>query len=217
MKPTVTSRQHNGFTFVEMLVVVAVVTMLAVLLLPELANARKRAQLITCNGYLKQISLGYKQWSLDRTNALPMDLATNLGGTKEWIPTGETFRHFEVISNELNTPYMLVCPADSGRLRVRSFHPALSNSNVSYFIGLLPDDSQPQMILAGDRNIWNAIRPINGVVGLTTNNTTGWAAGLHEGKGNLALADGSVQVHSASSLREALGNTGVQTNWVQLP
>lgn len=197
--------------------VLAVIAVLAGLLFPAFVKAKQRAQRIHCVSFLKQISLGAKQWALEYTNSYPMSVSTNFGGTKEWIVAGETFRHFEVMSNELNTPYVLVCPSDPGRSRAHNFDLTLNNSNVSYFVGFEARDEQPQMILAGDRNIYNGVRPANGVIGLTTNNAPGWGPGLHNGEGNVALADGSVQQLTSGRLREALGNTGVQTNWLQLP
>jgi prepilin-type N-terminal cleavage/methylation domain-containing protein/prepilin-type processing-associated H-X9-DG protein len=205
-----------GFTFKEMLVVLAVIAVLAGFLFPAFIKAKHRAQRIHCVSYLKQIGLGAKQWALDHTNSYPMSVSTNLGGTKEWIPTGETFRHFAVMSNELNTPFVLVCPADRTRKRARDFT-FQSNSNVSYFVGLDATDEFPQMILFGDRNIFSGVRPANGVVSLTTNFVTGWEPGLHNGAGNIALTDGSVQQLASSRMREALEHTGDATNRVQLP
>ena len=210
-------RSADGFTLKDLLVVSAIIALLAVTSLPYLAKARSRARSVCCNCNLKQISLGAKQWALDHKDSFPMGLSTNLGGTKEWIATGETFRHFEAMSNELNTPMVLVCPSDRERTPLRSFSPALSNSNLSYFVSLIANDSEPQMVLAGDRNIFSGVRPANGVVGLTTNNVAHWGPGLHRGQGNVALADGSVQGLSSSRLREALRNSGAQTNWLQLP
>ena len=54
-------------------------------------------------------------------------------------------------------------------------------------------------------------------VGLTTNNFAGWSVDLHHGSINIGLADESVQGFSSNRLREALGNTGLATNWLQLP
>jgi prepilin-type processing-associated H-X9-DG protein len=145
-----------------------------------------------------------------------MQVAVALGGTRDCIVLGETFQHYEVMSNELDTPKILVCPADKHRTPATSFSPGISNSNVSYFVSLDADEAEPQRFLAGDRNIFTGVRPANGVVGLTTNNSCG-GPGLHEGKGNVALADGSVQGLSSNRLWEAVRDTGAATNWLQLP
>lgn len=206
-----------GFTFKEMLVVLAILVILALVLITRARESKARAERISCVGRLKNVSLSAKQWSLDYTNMYPMSLSTNHGGTKEWIPSGETFRHFAVMSNELNTPLILACPSDRQRAPARYFDSSFSNSNISYFVGLDATDEFPQMILFGDRNIFHGVRPANGVVSLTTNFVTGLGPGLHNGVGNIALTDGSVQQLTSNRMREALANTGDATNRVQLP
>ena len=75
------------------------------------------------------------------------------------------------------------------------------------------------MILTGDRNIVAgpslATTPLSkvnpGLFALGTNSNPGvrWSdADLHQGQGNLGLADGSVQGVSSSKLREQLAQTG---------
>jgi len=88
---------------------------------------------------------------------------------------------------------------------------------VNYFVGLDAAETEPQRFLAGDRIIFNGGRPGDGVVGMTTNNFSGWSTDIHQGSINVGLADGSVQGFSSNRLREALGQTGVSTNWLQLP
>jgi prepilin-type processing-associated H-X9-DG protein len=145
-----------------------------------------------------------------------MDLSTNSGGTREYTTTGDVFRHFQVISNELSTPKVLVCPRDSRR-SVSDFGNAFSNSNLSYFIGIDAQDTSPQMFLSGDRNITNGTMPPNRVLELTTNHVSGWTHDLHNGWGNVGLADGSVTQMRAARLREALSWTGAATNRLALP
>ncbi len=202
---------------IELLVVIAVIALLAAVLMPSLVKAKSRAKRIQCASSLKQIGLSFKQWSLDHTNSYPMLLSTNFGGTKEWIATGETFRHFEVMSNELNTPRILACPNDAGRVPARSFATTVSNSNVSYFVGVDADDTNPQMFLAGDRNITNHLGLRSGLVAWATNESVGWNHQMHGLQGNVALADGSVQGFSNLRLREALSHTGVATNRLVFP
>ena len=202
---------------VELLLVIGVLTLLAAFLYPSLVTAKQKAQRIRCTSYLKQIGLGFRIWAGDNTNAYPMQISVEAGGTKEFIASGETFRHFEVMSNELNTPVVLACPSDKGRTAARVFVPTLNNSNISYFVGLDATETEPQRFLAGDRIIFKGVRPRDGVVGLTTNNFAGWNTDIHQGSINVGLADGSVQGFSSNGLREALGATGVRTNWLQIP
>ena len=211
------SRKTVAFKLIELLITIAIVVLLIFLLLPALLRAKSKSRSICCNCNLKQIGLGFRQWAIDHTNGYPMNVSVEFGGTKEAIALGETFRHFEVMSNELNTPFVLVCPADADRTPARSFTPGVNNSNVSYFAGLDADETEPQRFLTGDRTIFKGVRPGYGVVGLTTNSFAGWSVDLHHGSINIGLADGSVQGFSSNRLREALGNTGLATNRLQLP
>jgi len=49
---------QNGFSLVELLVVVSIIGLLAVLLLPALSHAKRKAQLIQCMGNLHQLGIG---------------------------------------------------------------------------------------------------------------------------------------------------------------
>lgn len=139
------------------------------------------------------------------------------GSTKDYIKVGETFRYFEIMSNELNTPLILACPSDKQRIAARSFVPTISNANVSYFVGLDAMDANPQMFLAGDRNILGGRLVGKNILEFTSTNGVGWGRDLHNGQGNIGLADGSVQGFSSTPLRTALFNTGVGTNRFAMP
>ena len=200
-----------------MLVVLIVIGLLTALLLPAIAKAKARAQRISCVCSLKQIGLSYRHWALDHTNAYPMAISTNFGGTLEHVATGEVWPHFQVMSNELNTPVILVCPSDRGRFRVKRFGSNLSNRNVSYFVALNADDATPQMFLAGDRNLVGGTMLPNQILLLTTNDAVRWSQAMHKNQGNVAMVDGSVQGFSMSKLQEALAHTGVVTNRLAMP
>jgi hypothetical protein len=120
---------------------------------------------------------------------------------------------FVVMSNELSTPKILVCPSDSTRQYQTNFAMLNNNSaNLSYFICGDAAEAYPQMILDGDRNI--GIVAVQNSPATTTNiSGTKWtgawwawtASDMHLRVGNLGMADGSAQQATVSGLQTALG------------
>jgi len=208
----------GGMTLIDVLMVVAAVMVIAVVLTLLLHKGLGRARRITCINHLMQIGLSCRVWEGDRTNLYPMQVAGTNGGTMDFITGANAFRHFQVMSNELSTPHILICPAESDRLRARAANfDFLSNSNLSYFVGIDANETNPQMILSGDRNITNGTAVKNGLLNLTTNGPAGWTSEMHHDVGNIALADGSVRQVSRVGLREVVVNTGLATNRIQMP
>jgi prepilin-type processing-associated H-X9-DG protein len=217
MKLRFTNKRIAALTKIEVSVIIAVIAILFCLLIPALIRARLNASSICCNCNLKQIDLSFRIWEGDNTNLTPMSISTNFGGTQEYFLTGQTFRHFQVMSNELSTPKILVCPQDSRRAAT-DFASGFSNTNVSYFVGLVKDsDDNPEMFLAGDRNIIGGKKLANRIVEITTNDAISWGTDIHNGSGNIALADGSVQQLTTTHLREALQANSIATNQLSMP
>jgi prepilin-type processing-associated H-X9-DG protein len=209
---------ESAMTLIELFVVLAVIAVLATLLLPALKRAHERADRIQCNNNLKQTGLSFRIWEGDHTNLYPMAVSTTNGGTMEFITGPNVFRHFQVMSNELSTPWIMICPAESdpARFRATNFN-SFNNSNLSYFIGVEASETNPQMILCGDRSFTNGLPLKNGIMELNSNQIIGWTAELHPNVGNIALADGSVQQVSTEGLRFIVANTGLATNLIQMP
>ena len=210
MNSNVRPSVKRGFTLVGLLVVLAVIAILAAMLLPALAGAHDRARRIQCVNNLKQCGLAFRIWEGDNGGQYPMAVPKDKGGTKEYVAGADTFRHFQIMSNELSTPKILVCPADT-RTAADNFG-RLKNQNVSYFVGLDAKDEFPQRFLDGDRNITSEHPPENGILKLVPGRNVNWTSSIHVNQGNLGLADGSVQECSDSALRQALENSGNPTN-----
>jgi prepilin-type N-terminal cleavage/methylation domain-containing protein len=71
----------EGFTLVEMLVVIAVIAILAALLLPTISTAKRKAQRIACTSNLRQINLGVRMYSDDSHDASPSPVWGGLAAT----------------------------------------------------------------------------------------------------------------------------------------
>lgn len=208
----------KAFTLVELLVVMAVVVLLTLCLLPALNKWKSQAQRIRCASHLKQIGLGFRIWAGDHNDLYPMAVSLTNGGTMEFVSSGLVFPHFQVLSNELNTPVILVCPSDYSRRPATNFVSGFSNTNTSYFLSLDANETQLQMFLSGDSNLEVDGKPVGpGLLNLWTNSTVAWTAARHVRQGNVALADGSVQQCSKPRTQQALAESGVATNRLAIP
>ena len=207
-------RRLSAFTRVELVAIVAVAGVLAGLAACALADATAKSRGICCNCRLKQIGLAFRIFAYDHGGAFPMSISTNKGGSMEHA--SEAFRHFQAISNELSTPKILACPSDT-RKPAPDFS-ALSNANISYFLGLDAKDSASEELLGGDRSLTTNSVPLgSGLLELTTNQTVGWTAQIHKNAGNVLFGDGHVDSLSGNRLQEQLINSGVAINRLLIP
>jgi len=145
---------------------------------------------------------------------------------------------FAVMSNSLNDPKLVFCPSDvpaksaatnwvgGGTATTSIFStgtgPTAGGQSywepyLSYFVGGDAIDTQPQSILAGDRNIYDSSQALQtmptarvaadgqthggGSLASVTIDKWGWTAkDLHQGNGNVLLGDGSGQQLTLSDL-----------------
>ena len=136
-------------------VVIVPIAILSAMLLPALSQAKGRAQEISCRNNMKQIGLAFRTWAIDNEDQLPFNVSTNKGGTLELCAVGSdgfdrsAAFHFRVMSNELSTPKILVCPADTTKQPALDFL-NLQPANVSYQVrsGTNINETNPQEILA---------------------------------------------------------------------
>ena len=154
-------RQYGGAGFALAGLIMGYVSLLVTLvilpalLLPALSRAKSRAERISCANNMKQIGLSFRVWAIDHNGNFPFNMSTNNGGTLELcLPGSDGFDrnaafHFQVMSNELSTPKILVCPSDTKKQPALNFE-SLQPVSVSYqvFSGTNVSDVNPNQVLA---------------------------------------------------------------------
>lgn len=205
-------------TLLEVLVVIAVVGIFILMFLPAVQRDHPIALRINCVNNLKQCGLATRVWEGDNNDKFPTQVSVTNGGSMEFTTGPNVWRTFQIMSNELSTPKVVVCPLEEGHGRtVATNFTTFCNSNVSFFIGVDANEAYPASILSGDHNITNGMLIRNGLLTLTTNRPSGWTSEIHDKVGNIALADGSVQQLSIDGLQTTVAKTGMETNRLQMP
>ena len=193
------NRGSLAFTLIELLCVIAIIGILMAMLFPALSQGRMRARQIQCVSNLRQIGIVFQTFAHDHNGLFPMGVPAGAGGSQEFVQNARlvpgdsyfSFRHFQVLSNDLVTPKLLVCPADI-RIPATNFA-ALKNENLSFFVSPDAQYSKPNSVLAGDRNLTNIWATNATMVRLKPGSHLRWTHELHRFKGNLLFSDGHVE------------------------
>jgi competence protein ComGC len=224
VKPRLSANHEAAMTLLELGVVIAILIILAALLLPALASFKRKSSRVYCENNLKQIGLAYRIWEGDNNDSFPMGISVANGGSMEMVVTGEVVQTFQLMSNELSTPKILICdgdqdnPGDTSRTFSTNFS-SLSISNISYFVPVgVTNESNPHAVLSGDCNFQIGGKPAAaGLLSLWKNDPVSWQPPRHGVKGYLGFTDLSIQWTSASDLRRDLVQTGMATNRLAIP
>jgi prepilin-type N-terminal cleavage/methylation domain-containing protein len=116
--------RKKAFTLIELLVVIAIIAILAAMLLPALAQAKKKAKAISCINNLKQLTLAALIYSGDFHDAIPPNSGPTLdswvpGGTADYDVTGlPGATNIDNITSAVLYPYnksvaIYQCPGDT--------------------------------------------------------------------------------------------------------
>ena len=207
------TRSFKRWDLVAIIAITALV--FAVVILPALNHAKNKGARIRCVSYLKQIGLSHRIYANDHHDFYPASVGATNPVIRAEALTGRSAPIFQAMSNELSQTLILVCPTDT-RPRAVNWN-ELTTTNLSYFVGLDARDTKPGMILTGDRNLALDGQLLSGVVPLGTNSSLAWTKDMHRQRGNIGLADGSVQQVTTELLRQQLRHSGDATNLLVFP
>ena len=121
----------RAFTLIELLVVIAIIAILAAILFPVFAQAREKAQGISCLSNSRQISVAYTMYATDYDGYLPL---TTHSPNSSWTDQCQPY----IKNRQVNR-----CPSDQSVNWDQPLPGQSARRNSSYFL----------------TGIWRAFRP----------------------------------------------------------
>ncbi len=220
MKPRRSKQRNQAFALTELLVVIAVVMFLGACLFQTLSAAHMHDKNINCVKNLHEIGVAHQLWMADLKNQFPLLTSTADNRAGILTPNDSAYVLWQVMSNQLSTPKILICPADKKRTVATGFGTGFGNSNISYFLNAAAK-TDPQTILDGDANlIVDDVAIQSGILNVWTNSRVGWAKGRNHGLGysvgNIGMADGSVMLATSNMLNSVFA-VSPATNRLAIP
>jgi prepilin-type N-terminal cleavage/methylation domain-containing protein len=116
--------EPRGFTLIELLVVIAIIAILAAMLLPALARAKRNAYRVQCSSNLHQIGLGFAMYADENREYFPVTTAWGDWGGKYWADAftagpaggygGLIPENQRALTSYVKNVASFNCPADKG-------------------------------------------------------------------------------------------------------
>jgi len=196
-----------GFTLIELLVVIAIIAILAAILFPAFARARENARKTSCLSNMKQLGLGFMQYTQDYDEKFPGSApsANTIGtlqpwsaqGLGHWVPGGVVVSAATpcIPANGAIYPYVkssqiFVCPSD-----VNADAKKLSYSMPQLMDGIAIaaiTSTSTKALLVDEGSSLN-----DGRLG---NNTTDLVSLIHFDGGNVLFADGHAKWRKGTTI-----------------
>lgn len=236
------ARRFSGFTLIEILVVISLISLLISILLPALQHARESARQVACASNERQTVLATLLYVHDSQGRFPL-LCGPMGGSGPWVPTliGPYLGNFDVLKCSSFVPAKCpmsigynwqLGPCDGNDFLARNQNPnpgyGTDKAGISYSLAEIT--SPTRVIVWGDAegekdpaffenpNIWNPPE-----ITYVTPPIWAWGAapyalpafGRHTGGMNVACADG----HAAyvPGAYEYAADLGWHNGWLDWP
>jgi hypothetical protein len=154
---------------------------------------------------LRQVGIGFRLWANDNEEKFPWFVDPAQGGS---LGSGDWTDNYRACSNAFATPKVLICPTDKEKTVEINWTVLDGDRHISYFVGLDAQETKPQTILAGDRNVYGGGGGLDPSwnPGMASSIDAAWLNTMHMNEGNLGLSDGSVQATKTTQLREQLSS-----------
>jgi prepilin-type N-terminal cleavage/methylation domain-containing protein/prepilin-type processing-associated H-X9-DG protein len=254
MKTYLGNRKASGLTLIEVLVVIAVIAVLAAMLLPATGGRGNARRSICAHNLKRidesfiawsQRHGGKLPMQVESKEGGTLDFIQNGSALAHFLVltnSGLTFVHhdinaysrdgknYQTINNFTNYGIegrILACPSDTkswGLIDFKNFISEVTDTNISYFVGVDATLNNPKSILAGDRHLQVNGLPIKpGLLDLRPKSPVGWTEELHYSKststasGNILFADGHVEFLKSKAMNSVFQSQDLGTNRFAVP
>jgi prepilin-type N-terminal cleavage/methylation domain-containing protein len=148
-------KRANGMTLLEMVVVIAIISLLAALLMPAVGKAMIRAKRTVCHNNQRQVYLMLIAQASGNDNRLPSAAPIQAAGI---FPITDPIRIIEANITNSASQKILLCPGD------RRKYPS-KLKDLSYYwnrlsLGKRIDEIQPTSRLASEKWFWHETQPL---------------------------------------------------------
>lgn len=121
LSPNGARHPRHGFTWVELLVVLAVISVLAALAVQPLTRGRRKSRLARCTANLQQVNRAVLSWAEDNSKALPGP-GPGMPGDVWWWYKEHVKRYAGLTGPSSTNDQVFACPEDRGYTDPKPFH-----------------------------------------------------------------------------------------------
>ncbi|MDY6913783.1 MAG: type II secretion system protein [Planctomycetota bacterium] len=139
-------RRENGFTLVELLVVITIISLLVSVLMPSLSAAKEQAYRAVCASNLKQLGLALQMYAYDQDGYLPSPDAHILGLGHHWAYPFESYYwgYLTAFYPDYIPLKILYCPSNETPIQV-------NYDTTTFYFGCINRFQENQQIIGTDK------------------------------------------------------------------